>query len=590
MTREKRRLAAILAADIVGYSRLMGRDESGTVRRMKAIREGYIEPTVERHGGRIVKLTGDGALVEFASAVDALSAAITIQQATADLANSEPGDDALVFRIGLHLGDLIVDDDDLYGDGVNVAARLEAQAPAGGILISSNVHDAVDGRLASQFDDVGALELKNIERPVKAYRVKWEADDWRPATRGESDQQAASVPAMALPAKPSIAVLPFQNMSGDPEQDYFADGMVEDIITALSRFRHLFVIARNSSFTYKGRAVNVKQVGDELGVRYVLEGSVRKAGGRVRITGQLIDCQTGAHLWAERYDRELLDIFELQDQITNQVAGAIEPELLKIESGRAAIASGRKLSAWDLVCQGRHHFHQVTSEGHKRARDLFRQAAALDPQLPDPYIWIARVDAGIVAFGLSDDAAADLAEGLEAAHMALSLDAKDPYAHYALAIVSHFSGHFDEARRAAESAIGLSSSFALGYFVLGMSNLHLGDATSAIEAFESGVRLNPYDPQNFVFIQFQSLAYLFADQEEKALRAAQRSLEIRPDWMPALETLAICLVTTGRVDEARRHVEKMRALRRPEGSVLDLFKQRNPTWGKRMETLLQQIG
>jgi TolB-like protein/class 3 adenylate cyclase len=287
MAREQRRLAAIIATDVVDYSRLMGRDESGTLARLREHRKLRFEPTLARHGGRLVKLTGDGALVEFTSAVDALAAAIEFQQTMGAVNRDQPKDTAVVFRVGVHLGDLIVDGDDLYGDGVNVAARLEAQSPVGGIVISGDVYNAVAGRLKATFDDLGSLALKNIERPVQAFRVEWDAADWK--TMG-ADAPELAIPAepttstLALPDKPSIAVLSFQNMSGDPDQEYFADGIVEDIITALSRFKSLFVIARNSSFTYKGKAVDIKQVGRELGVRYVLEGSVRKGGDRLRIT------------------------------------------------------------------------------------------------------------------------------------------------------------------------------------------------------------------------------------------------------------------------------------------------------------------
>jgi class 3 adenylate cyclase len=280
LAREQRKLAAVIAADVVGYSRLMGRDESGTLARLRKNRSERLDPVLARYGGRLVKLTGDGALVEFASAVDALSAAIEFQQAMTEVNSDQLADTALVFRMGLHLGDLIVDGDDLYGDGVNVAARLEAEAPAGGIVISRTVHEAVAGRLKATFDDLGSLALKNIGRPIQAYSVRWQPSDWQlpPASQVAVTPSAEQQAPLPLPDKPSIAVLPFQNMSGNPEQEYFADGMVEDIITALSRFRSLFVIARNSSFTYKGKAVNVKHVARELGVRYILEGSVRKSG------------------------------------------------------------------------------------------------------------------------------------------------------------------------------------------------------------------------------------------------------------------------------------------------------------------------
>ena len=320
LAREQRKLAAIVAADVVGYSRLMGRDESGTLARLRKNRSEHLDPVLTKYGGRLVKLTGDGALVEFASAVDALSAAIEFQQAMAEANGDRPNDTALVFRMGLHLGDLIIEGDDLYGDGVNIAARLEGEAPAGGIVISGDVHDAVAGRLKAAFDDLGSLALKNIERAVQAFGVKWEPGDWKVSAPTAPAPTIAAPPAadipLALPEKPSIAVLPFLNMSGDPGQEYFTDGITEDIITDLSRFRSLFVIARHSSFSYKGKSPDIREVGKELGVRYVLEGSIRKASNRIRVTAQLIDTLTGSHIWAERYDRVLEDIFALQEEVT----------------------------------------------------------------------------------------------------------------------------------------------------------------------------------------------------------------------------------------------------------------------------------
>jgi TolB-like protein/class 3 adenylate cyclase len=343
LAREQRRLAAILSADVVGFSRLMGRDESRTLARLLEHRKLRLEPTLERHGGRLVKLTGDGALVEFSSAVDALGAAIQFQQVMAQANKDQPEDSAIVFRVGLHLGDLIVDGDDLYGDGVNIAARLEGEAPSGGIMISGDVHNAVVGRLKATFEDVGDLALKNIERPVRAYRVRAEGVAVSSSTVAPTLSANAQ---LALPDKPSIAVLPFQNMSGDPEQEYFADGMVEEIITALSRTKELFVIARNSSFAYKGKSPDIRQVGRELGVRYVLEGSVRKSANRVRITGQLVEASTGTHIWAERFDGDLEDVFELQDQIASSVMGGIWPSVEIAEMSRAKRKTG-SLQAYD---------------------------------------------------------------------------------------------------------------------------------------------------------------------------------------------------------------------------------------------------
>ena len=389
MTGERvvRRLAAILAADVVGYSRLMGRDENGTLVRLKAHRTERLEPVLARHGGRLVKLTGDGALVEFASAVNALSAAIEFQQSMAEANRGQPEDTAIVFRIGLHVGDVIVDGDDLYGDGVNVAARLEAEAPAGSIVISRTVHEAVAGRLSASFEDTGNLALKNIERPVHAFRVTWEPTDWQAGAKPTEALPVAETadPPLTLPDRPSIAVLPFQNMSGDPEQEYFADGMVEDIITALSRFKSLFVIARNSSFTYKGRAVDIRQVGRELGVRYVLEGSVRKAGNRLRITGQLIDSQNSAHLWADRFDGALEDFFELQDRITTSVVGVVASRLDQAELARVATRPVSNLDAYDVYLHGSARLREGTREAVDGALGLFYRAIEIDPAFSAPY-------------------------------------------------------------------------------------------------------------------------------------------------------------------------------------------------------------
>jgi TolB-like protein len=358
---QTRRLAAILAADVAGYSRLMGADEEGTLERLKALRHELLDPKIAEHKGRIVKTTGDGLLVEFASVVDAVRCAVGVQQAMPERNSGVAADDRIEFRIGINLGDVIVEGDDLYGDGVNIAARIEALADAGGVFVSNTVHDQVRDRLPFVFDDLGEQQVKNIARPVRVYRV-----------------QPGAPPALPLPDKPSIAVLLFANMSGDPEQEYFADGMVEEIITALSRIRWLFVIARNSTFTYKGQAIDVKRVGRELGVRYVLEGSVRKGGGRVRITAQLIEAETGAHLWADRFDGSLEDVFELQEQVAISVAGVIEPALQAAETARAANRRTSDLTAYDLYLRAYSIFF-ASSREWPQALALLEQAIARDP-------------------------------------------------------------------------------------------------------------------------------------------------------------------------------------------------------------------
>src|SRR5215469_1371277 len=363
--RVERRLAAILAGDVAGYSRLMGADEEGTLLRLNTHRREFLEPKIAEHRGRIVKRTGDGVLIEFASVVDATRCAVEIQRGMVERNASVPEDKRIELRIGIHIGDVIIEDGDIFGDGVNIAARLESSAEPGGICISDDVYRQVYGKLDANFQDAGEHELKNIARPVRIYQL-------------QTSNREMKAPALALPNKPSIAVLPFQNMSGDPEQDYFCDGMVEDIITGLSRIRWLFVIARNTTFTYKGKAVDVKQIGRELGVRYVLEGSVRKAGDRVRITGQLIDAAIGTHVWAERYDRKFDDIFALQDELTLSVVGAIEPSLRLAEIERVKRKRPDSLDAYDLVLQAQPDVYSGMPDRATKALPLLERALALN--------------------------------------------------------------------------------------------------------------------------------------------------------------------------------------------------------------------
>ena len=374
---QTRRLAAILAADVAGYSRLMGADEEGTLERLKALRRELVDPKIAEHHGRIVKTTGDGLLVEFASVVDAVRCAVAVQQAMPERNTGVGADSRIELRIGINLGDVIVEGDDLYGDGVNIAARIEALADPSGVLVSNTVHDQVRDRLPFVFEDLGKQQVKNIARPVRVYRV---CDLGAP--------KHPSAPALTLPDKPSIAVLPFANLSGDPEQEYFADGMVEEIITALSRIRWLFVIARNSTFTYKGQAIDVRRVGRELGVRYVLEGSVRKAGGRVRITAQLIDATNNAHLWADRFDGSLQDVFDLQDKVASSVAGLIEPALQAAETARSINRPTNDLTAYDLYLRAYAMALSSTSQTLEALR-LVEQSIARDPHYGPALAWAA---------------------------------------------------------------------------------------------------------------------------------------------------------------------------------------------------------
>jgi TolB-like protein/class 3 adenylate cyclase len=553
--RVARRLAALLAADVVGYSRLMGRDENGTLARLKAHRTERLEPVVARHGGRLVKLTGDGALVEFPSAVDALGAAIEFQQAMADANRGQPEDACIVFRIGLHLGDLIVERDDLYGDGVNVAARLEAEAPAGGIVISGNVHDAVAGRLKATFDDLGVLALKNIERPLQAFRVNWNAADWMSRAAPTSmpsraPAHAVDVP-LALPDKPSIAVLPFQNMSGDPEQEYFVDGLVEDIITALSRFKSLFVIARNSSFTYKGKAVDIKRVGRELGVRYVLEGGIRKAGSRVRITGQLIDSETGAHIWAERYDGDSADVFELQDKVTLDVVGAITPRLEQAEIERSSRVPTADLRAYDYHLRATAKFYQGGREACRESLQLFYRAIDLDPNFAAAYGMAVRCQAFIKSNTWQIDSAREDAETERLARQAVVLARDDANvltcAAWGLAMVVR---DLDAAASLIAKALALNPNLAMAWAASAWINVWLGKAELAIEQFPQAIRLSPLNPNMVMIVNGTAHAYFMAGRYEEALAVAAVPQE--PLLIPLIRVAAASAALAGHHEEARK--------------------------------------
>ncbi|HLS57235.1 MAG TPA: winged helix-turn-helix domain-containing protein [Zeimonas sp.] len=411
----------------------------------------------------------------------------------------------------------------------------------------------------------------------------------------DAKDDPADAPAPARSGKPSIAVLPFENLSGDPAQDYFADGVTEDIITALARFRWFLVVSRNSSFAFRGRPVSAAEIASALGVRYLLEGSVRRSAGSVRIAAHLVDAASAIQLWAERYDFEggfaVGDMFSMQDRIAERVAGAIEPELLKTESALAARRPRHgSATGWDLVHRGAWLFHQVTRATHLQARELFRQACAVDPDLPEAHLWLARVDAGLVGYGWSDDEASDLREGVDAGLRAVELDEQNPYAHYGLAIASVYADRFDQAIRAAEKAIESSPSFALGHLVLGMARAFSGDAAAAIGPLERGLRLNPHDPQNFVWHNILAWAHFFAGSKEMALACATNAMKIRPGWRPALETAACCRIALGQHDAARSQIEQARPLPMLVGDVLAPLRRRNPGWATAMQAALREAG
>ncbi|SFH94037.1 TolB amino-terminal domain-containing protein [Bosea sp. OK403] len=394
--------------------------------------------------------------------------------------------------------------------------------------------------------------------------------------------------------KPTILVLPFKNIGGDHTQDYLVDGITEDIIVALTRFRWFSVLARNSSFAFKGRPVDPAtlrtNLSEELGIRYVVEGSVRKSDQRARIAAQLIEVGSASHVWAERYDLELTELFAIQDEIAERIAGALEPELLKTESVLAAARHTGNMTAWDLVRRGTWHFHHVTCENHFKARELFRQACTLDPELPEAHLWIGRVNAGIVAYGWSHAPTDDIDEGAAAALAAIRLDEKNPYSHYALAIVSVYGNALDRAIAAAERAIELTPSFALGHLVLGMARLFSGGASEAVPPLERGLRLNPYDPQNFVWLNVLAFAHLFSGYPNRALDSALRAQKVSPAWRPIFETLAVCYVALGRREEARRTATEMSKLDKPAGDALAPLLTSNPHWQEQRLAYLRDAG
>jgi adenylate cyclase len=449
--RVERRLAAVLAADVAGYSRLMGADEIGTLAVLKRHRREIVDPSIAAHNGRIVKTTGDGMLVEFASAVDAVTCAVEVQQKMADRAADETAP-RILFRVGKNVGDIIIDSDDIFGDGVNVAARVENECEPGCVCLSGSAFEQVRGKTSIVFDELGERPLKNIDRPVRLYSA-------RPA--GAKASTSVNLPGETvglppLPDRPSIAVLPFQNMSGDPEQEYFADGMVEEIITALSRFKWLFVIARNSSFTFKGQAVNIKEVGRRLGVRYVLEGSVRNASGKVRITGQLIDALTGAHIWADRFERDLTDIFALQDEVTAAVVSAIQPKLLQTEIAMATRRRPDNLTAYDLFLRMLPQYYLANRESMAEAIQLAHRALELDPR----YAFVAAIAGAChilnVLWGYSTDPQSDRAAAVRLARLALSLDDDDAETLAFVAATLALSGDYDPAVEIADRSVKLS--------------------------------------------------------------------------------------------------------------------------------------
>ena len=546
---QTRRLAAILAADVAGYSRLIEADEEGTLGRLRALRAEVIDPKIAAHRGRIVKTTGDGLLVEFASVVDALRCAAEIQAAMAESNAGSPTDRRIELRIGINVGDIVVEDGDIFGDGVNVAARLEGLGEPGGICVSTRVQEDAAGKLDLVFEDIGEQQLKNIARPVRVYRVR--------GPSAAKDPSASVPPALSLPDKPSISVLPFANMSGDPEQEYFADGMVEEIITALSRIRWLFVIARNSSFTYKGQAVDVKQVGRDLGVRYVLEGSVRKASGRVRITAQLIDAQSGTHLWADRFDGSLEDIFDLQDKVAVSVAGVIEPALQAAETARSADRPTADLTAYDLYLRASRNFASLAKESIREAVALLDRAITRDPGYGPALALAAMCSFQLHLNGWMDSPDAICNQGLDYARRALRAGENDPFVLASAAVVFGYFGEDIEAAIALmDRSLAANPSSAYGWIWSGLLRLFAGRPDSAIEHVEKSLRLNPRDRLAAPLTLIGS-AYLIKRDFDAAVANLQASIQERPGFAMSYRVLAACYAHMGRLDDAREVVKRL---------------------------------
>jgi TolB-like protein/class 3 adenylate cyclase len=555
--RIERRLAAIMAADIAGYSRLMGADEVGTLKALKAHRRELVDPVIASHHGRIVKTTGDGMLVKFASAVDAVTCAVAVQQQMVGR-NAEGCGPHMVFRIGINVGDIIIDEDDIFGDGVNVAARVENECVPGGVCLSGSAFEQVRGKTDFAFDDLGERQLKNIDRPVRIYAAK--SRDHRgtaaPVVSGSAPDAKKPLP---LPDKPSIAVLPFQNMSGDPEQEYFTDGMVEDIITALSRFKSLFVIARNSSFTYKGKAVDIKQVGRELGVRYVLEGSVRKAGGKVRITGQLIEAGTGAHLWADRFDGALDDIFELQDKVTSSVVAAIAPRLEQAEIDRSERKPTESHDALDLYYRAIRSYRGLTRQGNEDALRLARQAISLDRNFAAAYgVATACYDQRHQEGWIKDDDP-QIAEGKQYAVRSVEVGADDTFA---LSRAAHFFGRVlkdaGTADAIVDQALAVNPNLSEAWRLRGWISVYLGRHEPALEQFHRAMRLNPLDPQINYSETGPAAANFFLRRFEIALPWATKSMAHNKNYAASLRFAMVIYAMLGRIADAQVMLARLR--------------------------------
>ncbi len=548
--RVERRLAAILAADIAGYSRLMGADEEGTLAQLKACRKALVDPKISEYRGRIVKTTGDGMLVEFGSAVDAVRCAVEVQRGMATSNVDIPEAKRIEFRIGIHVGDIIIDDNDIFGDGVNIAARLEGIADPGGICISDDAHRQIRGKTEIAYDDMGHQSLKNIVEPMRAWRA-------RPAPNATPAEVVIErvAPTLALPDKPSIVVLPFQNMSGDPEQEYFADGMVEDITTGLSRIKWLFVIARNSSFTYKGKAVDVRQVGRELGVRYVLEGGVRKTGNRVRITAQLVEAETGRHLWADRFDGALEDVFDLQDQITERVVGIVEPSLQRSEIERSRRKPPENLDAYDLYLRALPHMASVMPADAKIAAGFLDRALQLDPNYAAAQALLAWCHEICFMRGGFDEA--DRIAGLDRARASIA-SGTDDAASLAVAalVISHLAKERETAANTIERALALNPSSAAALFFGAHIYAFNGNPAVVSTHAKRALRLSPFDPFSYEAHNALGLASIQEARYDEAASNFANAVQANTRFSTLYFFQAVALALGERMDEAKKIVRR----------------------------------
>jgi adenylate cyclase len=543
---ESRKLAAILVSDVVGYSRLAGADEDRILARLRTLRSDLIDPTIAVHHGRVVKRTGDGAIVEFRSAVDAVNFAIEIQRAMVERNAEVAPDKRIEFRVGIHVGDVVEESDgDLMGDGVNIAARLEGIAKPGAICLSEDAYRQVRDKIKETFVDLGDHSLKNIARPIRAYGLTLSRSD------DKSDPGFQKPPSLSLPDKPSIAVLPFQNMSGDPEQDYFADGMVEDIVTGLSRIKWLFVIARNSSFVYKGKAVDVRQVGRELGVRYVLEGGVRKAGNRLRVTAQLVEAESGSHLWADKFDGELKDIFELQDQITERVVGIVEPSVQKSEIERSRRKHPESLDAHDLYLRALPHVSPISPTNAPIATKFLLEALKLDPNYAAAHAYLAWAHQIHFAHGGGFDEADKIA-GLRHARAAIANHVDDATALAVGAMVIGLLGKDAEAAlNAIERALSSNPSSAVAYYFGAELNAWSGQPRTGTTYAHRALRLSPFDPLTYIGHLAFAIAALDEGRYDESATWWAKCSQANPDFGGFVVGQAAALALAGRVDEAR---------------------------------------